>query len=98
MSDGMPAWAEAMERRLTAAAEATERRLTERINDQHERVLNRLTQVEGELRDLRTDQDTLRRLVASLQRLSPTYAACCWAACFGTFGCTTSPASSSTSP
>jgi hypothetical protein len=40
--------------------------LTKRINDQFERVLDRLTAVEGELRDLRSEHDVARRLVTAL--------------------------------
>jgi hypothetical protein len=46
--------------------EPTIRDVIKLMNDQHERILNRLTRIEGEVRDLRSEHSVTRDMVIAL--------------------------------
>jgi hypothetical protein len=76
MNDGasghIPAKLTAIDQRLTARLMAAEQMLTAQMDKQFERVLNRLSAIESELYNLRTEhtvtRDLLTKLPATLHR------------------------------
>jgi hypothetical protein len=51
---------------MSDTPEPTIRDVIKLMNDQHERVLNRLTRIEGEVRDLRSEHSVTRDMVLKL--------------------------------